>query len=103
MTEAVTPPLLLQAPPHKLLSINTTAAMVTLPDLKAWTWYCVRAQTCYDYYEKMSDFTAPHCMQTEGEVFSPDAAEQGLMGKWSQPHHTARTSAAVTSDPWVTN
>lgn len=53
-----------QASAHKLLRINTT--MVTLPDLKAWTWYCVMVQTCYDYYGKFSDFTAPHCMQTEG-------------------------------------
>uniref|UniRef100_A0A3Q4GX07 Fibronectin type-III domain-containing protein n=1 Tax=Neolamprologus brichardi TaxID=32507 RepID=A0A3Q4GX07_NEOBR len=31
-----------QASPHKQLRINTT--MVTLPGLKAWTWYCVSVQ-----------------------------------------------------------
>lgn len=43
-------------------SVNT----VTLPNLKAWTWYCVSVQSRYDYYNKSSSFTSPHCMQTEG-------------------------------------
>ncbi|XP_019208370.1 interferon alpha/beta receptor 1b isoform X2 [Oreochromis niloticus] len=55
-----------QASPHKQLRINTT--MVTLPGLKAWTWYCVRVQSRYDFYSKISDFTVPHCMQTEGSI-----------------------------------
>ena len=40
---------------------------VTLPDLRAWTWYCVSVQSRYDFYSKTSAFTTPHCMQTEGE------------------------------------
>uniref|UniRef100_A0A3B4ESI5 Interferon alpha/beta receptor 1b-like n=1 Tax=Pundamilia nyererei TaxID=303518 RepID=A0A3B4ESI5_9CICH len=50
----------------KRLRINTT--MVTLPGLKAWTWYCVRVQSRDDFYSKTSDFTVPHCMQTEGSI-----------------------------------
>ncbi|KAI3356620.1 hypothetical protein L3Q82_017832, partial [Scortum barcoo] len=42
------------------------ANMVTLPNLKAWTWYCVSIQSRYDFYNKSSSFTSPHCMQTEG-------------------------------------
>ncbi|XP_006810529.1 interferon alpha/beta receptor 1a-like, partial [Neolamprologus brichardi] len=55
-----------QASPHKQLRINTT--MVTLPGLKAWTWYCVSVQSRDDFYSKTSDFTVPHCMQTEGNA-----------------------------------
>uniref|UniRef100_A0A3Q4HYQ1 Interleukin-20 receptor subunit alpha-like n=1 Tax=Neolamprologus brichardi TaxID=32507 RepID=A0A3Q4HYQ1_NEOBR len=55
-----------QASPHKQLRINTT--MVTLPGLKAWTWYCVSVQSRDDFYSKTSDFTVPHCMQTEGSI-----------------------------------
>ncbi|XP_075937159.1 interferon alpha/beta receptor 1b-like isoform X2 [Anarhichas minor] len=49
-------------------TLNSSANIVTLPDLKAWTWYCVSVQTCYDFYNKKSSFTAPHCMQTEGAI-----------------------------------
>ncbi|XP_022058138.2 interleukin-10 receptor subunit beta [Acanthochromis polyacanthus] len=46
--------------------VNSNANVVTLPNLKPWTWYCVSVQTRYDFYNKSSNFTSPHCMQTEG-------------------------------------
>ncbi|XP_068581269.1 interferon alpha/beta receptor 1b-like [Cebidichthys violaceus] len=46
--------------------LNSSANIVTLPKLKAWTVYCVSVQTCYDYYNKKSSFTSPSCMQTKG-------------------------------------
>ncbi|XP_071402960.1 interleukin-10 receptor subunit beta [Centroberyx affinis] len=48
--------------------VNTGMNLVTLPELKAWTWYCVSVQSRYDYYNKSSSFTSPHCMQTEGAL-----------------------------------
>ncbi|CAB1329119.1 unnamed protein product [Coregonus sp. 'balchen'] len=42
--------------------------LVTLPELEAWTWYCVMVQSRYDYYNKTSGYTAPQCMQTEGDT-----------------------------------
>ncbi|KAM9850991.1 interferon alpha/beta receptor 1b-like [Aulostomus maculatus] len=56
---------------RELVTIETlmsSANIVTLPELKAWTWYCVRVQSCSAFYSKISDFTSPLCMQTEGAV-----------------------------------
>ncbi|XP_008277651.1 interleukin-10 receptor subunit beta-like [Stegastes partitus] len=47
-------------------TVSSSASLVTLPNLKPWTWYCVSVQTRYDFYNKSSSFTSPHCMQTEG-------------------------------------
>lgn len=47
-------------------TVNSKANIVILPNLKAWTWYCVIIQSRYDFYNKKSSFTSPHCMQTEG-------------------------------------
>ncbi|XP_070770328.1 interleukin-10 receptor subunit beta [Enoplosus armatus] len=47
-------------------TLNSSANLVTLPNLKAWTWYCVSVQSRDDFYNKSSSFTSPHCMQTEG-------------------------------------
>ncbi|XP_070694232.1 interleukin-10 receptor subunit beta [Pempheris klunzingeri] len=47
-------------------TLSTSTNIVTLPNMKAWTWYCVTVQTRYDFYNKSSSFTPPHCMQTEG-------------------------------------
>ncbi|XP_060909537.1 interleukin-10 receptor subunit beta isoform X3 [Labrus mixtus] len=49
-------------------SLNTSVNMVTLPNLKSWTWYCVSIQTRYDFYNKYSSFTNPLCMQTQGTL-----------------------------------
>ncbi|XP_056145689.1 interleukin-10 receptor subunit beta [Lampris incognitus] len=46
--------------------VDSSANLVTLPDLKAWTWYCVSVQSVCDYYNKSSNYTAPLCLQTEG-------------------------------------
>lgn len=48
--------------------VSSSANVVTLPNLKPWTWYCVSVQTRYDFYNKSSSFTSPHCMQTEGAI-----------------------------------
>ncbi|XP_034416976.1 interferon alpha/beta receptor 1b-like isoform X2 [Cyclopterus lumpus] len=47
-------------------TLRSRANIVTLPKLKAWTWYCVSVQSHDDFYNKKSSFTSPHCMQTEG-------------------------------------
>lgn len=50
-------------------NVSSSANVVTLPNLKAWTWYCVTVQSRYDFYNKNSAFTVPLCMQTEGNTF----------------------------------
>ncbi|XP_061579031.1 interleukin-10 receptor subunit beta [Cololabis saira] len=52
----------------EMQTLNTTATMVTLPNMRSWTWYCVRVQSVHEFYSKRSSFTAPHCMQTEGPI-----------------------------------
>ncbi|KAF3695200.1 Interferon alpha/beta receptor 1a Membrane-associated type I interferon receptor [Channa argus] len=49
-------------------SLSKSANLVTLPNLKPWTWYCVKVQSRYDFYNKSSSFTSPLCMQTEGDT-----------------------------------
>ncbi|KAF3842770.1 hypothetical protein F7725_001619 [Dissostichus mawsoni] len=49
-------------------SLSSKASVVTLSDLQAWTWYCVRVQSRYDFYNKSSSFTPQLCMETEGTV-----------------------------------
>lgn len=49
-------------------NLSRNANLVTLSDLKAWTWYCVAVQTRNKNYLKESSFTSPRCIQTEGEV-----------------------------------
>ncbi|XP_031145549.1 interferon alpha/beta receptor 1b-like isoform X2 [Sander lucioperca] len=49
-------------------TLASKATVVTLSDLKAWTWYCVSVQSHYDFFNKKSSFTSPHCMQTEGAI-----------------------------------
>ena len=46
--------------------LDSSNNLVTLPELEAWTWYCVMIQSRYDYYNKTSSYTEPQCMQTEG-------------------------------------
>ncbi|XP_037542182.1 interleukin-10 receptor subunit beta [Nematolebias whitei] len=48
--------------------LNSTTNLVTLSDLKAWTWYCVRVRSYYDFYDKSSSFTSPQCALTQGTV-----------------------------------
>ncbi|XP_074551562.1 interferon alpha/beta receptor 1b-like isoform X2 [Halichoeres trimaculatus] len=53
----------------KVFSLQSRVNVVTLPSLKAWTWYCVRVQTQGDdYYNKSSSFTSPLCLQTQGPL-----------------------------------
>ncbi|XP_072253914.1 interleukin-10 receptor subunit beta [Leuresthes tenuis] len=49
-------------------TLSSSVNRVTLSKLKGWTWYCVVVQTRYDFYNKSSTFTPPHCMQTEGAI-----------------------------------
>lgn len=46
--------------------VDSSNNLVMLPELEAWTWYCVMIQSRYDYYNKTSVYTEPQCMQTEG-------------------------------------
>ena len=50
------------------LVVNSGAEHVTLPGLQSWTWYCVKVQSRFDYYNKTSSFSSTQCMQTEGET-----------------------------------
>nr|XP_019955316.1 PREDICTED: interferon alpha/beta receptor 1b-like isoform X1 [Paralichthys olivaceus] len=52
----------------KAKELSSKTNMVTLPDLKAWTWYCVRVQSCNKFYDKRSNFTSPQCLQTQGNI-----------------------------------
>ncbi|XP_029348802.1 interferon alpha/beta receptor 1b-like isoform X2 [Echeneis naucrates] len=54
--------------PIRTQTFNSSANVVTLPNLKAWTWYCVRVQSRTEYYLKRSRFTPPQCLQTEGNT-----------------------------------
>lgn len=47
-------------------TLDSPANVVTLPNLKAWTWYCVNVQTRRVYYNQRSSFTPPLCMMTAG-------------------------------------
>ncbi|KAM9447850.1 interferon alpha/beta receptor 1b-like isoform 2-T2 [Salvelinus alpinus] len=48
--------------------VDSSNNLVTLPELEAWTWYCVMIQSRYYYYNKTSSYTEPQCMQTEGDT-----------------------------------
>lgn len=49
-------------------TLSRKANLVTLSDLKAWTWYCVTVQSHNLKYLKESNFTSPQCIRTEGEA-----------------------------------
>ncbi|XP_039506278.1 interleukin-10 receptor subunit beta isoform X1 [Pimephales promelas] len=46
--------------------LKTQNNVVTLSALDRWTWYCVRVQSRYDFYNKRSVFSNTHCARTEG-------------------------------------
>lgn len=48
-------------------NLSSKANLVTLPDLKSGTSYCVAVQTRNKYFPKESSFTSPLCIQTDGE------------------------------------
>ncbi|KAF3695201.1 Interferon alpha/beta receptor 1a Membrane-associated type I interferon receptor [Channa argus] len=50
----------------KTKTLNNSVNQVTLPNLKSWTWYCVKVQSCYE--TKSSTFTSPLCTQTKGKT-----------------------------------
>ncbi|XP_068602088.1 interleukin-10 receptor subunit beta [Brachionichthys hirsutus] len=54
------------APTSGVRTLNSSANLVTLPGLKGWTWYCVRVQSRADFYGKISSFSPPQCLRTEG-------------------------------------
>ncbi|TKS66814.1 Interferon alpha/beta receptor 1a [Collichthys lucidus] len=45
-------------------TLDSKKTLVTLSNLKSWTWYCVMVQSRSDFYNKTSSFTSPQCMQT---------------------------------------
>nr|UYQ90453.1 cytokine receptor family B5 [Larimichthys crocea] len=49
-------------------TLDSKKTLVTLSNLKSWTWYCVMVQSRSDFYNKTSSFTSPQCMQTTGAV-----------------------------------
>ncbi|KAJ8379145.1 hypothetical protein AAFF_G00230570 [Aldrovandia affinis] len=46
--------------------LNTSNNVVTLDNLEPWTVYCVRVQSRYNYYNKISSFSDQQCQQTTG-------------------------------------
>nr|XP_054594359.1 interferon alpha/beta receptor 1b [Nothobranchius furzeri] len=57
-----------QSDVRQVKSVDVEVSMVTLSDVKAWTWYCISVQSRDDFYNKSSSFTSPQCVQTEGSV-----------------------------------
>ncbi|KAK9970058.1 hypothetical protein ABG768_028192 [Culter alburnus] len=45
--------------------LKTKNNVVTLSELDGSTWYCVRVQSCCDFYNKTSVFSDTHCTRTE--------------------------------------
>ncbi|XP_048048429.1 interferon alpha/beta receptor 1a-like isoform X1 [Megalobrama amblycephala] len=48
--------------------LKTKNNVVTLSELDGSTWYCVRVQSCCDFYNKTSVFSDTHCTRTEGQT-----------------------------------
>ncbi|KAM4731517.1 interferon alpha/beta receptor 1b-like [Anableps anableps] len=48
--------------------LTTNVSFLTLSDLAPWTQYCVKIQSCDDFYNKNSSFTSPLCTQTKGVI-----------------------------------
>ncbi|XP_036417777.1 interferon alpha/beta receptor 1a-like isoform X2 [Colossoma macropomum] len=53
---------------QKPSSLRTTNNLVILPDLESRTWYCVRVQSRYDFYDKISVFSPTYCEQTDCQM-----------------------------------
>lgn len=70
MSSRLTSPPLPPLQPPEPQQLTSKTMLVTLPDLKAWTWYCVTVQSRADFFNKSSSFTPPHCLQTEGKLVS---------------------------------
>ncbi|XP_073701749.1 interferon alpha/beta receptor 1b-like isoform X2 [Garra rufa] len=54
--------------PQTAKVLETKTNVVTLPELDRQTWYCVRVQSRYKYYDKSSVFSDTHCARTEGPM-----------------------------------
>ncbi|XP_016339593.1 interferon alpha/beta receptor 1b-like isoform X2 [Sinocyclocheilus anshuiensis] len=54
--------------PKKAKVLQTENNVVMLTDLDRQTWYCVRVQSRYDFYNKISVFSDTHCTRTEGQM-----------------------------------
>nr|WLN68922.1 cytokine receptor family member B5 [Hypophthalmichthys molitrix] len=48
--------------------LKTKNNVVTLSELDRSTWYCVRVQSCCDFYNRTSVFSDTHCTCTEGQT-----------------------------------
>ncbi|ROL48997.1 Interferon alpha/beta receptor 1a [Anabarilius grahami] len=53
---------------EKAKVLKTKNNVVTLSELDGSTWYCVRVQSCCDFYNKTSVFSDTHCTRTEGQT-----------------------------------
>lgn len=49
-------------------TLSVDVNIVTLSDLTPRTRYCVKVQSCYDFYNKTSRFTSPLCTYTQGNA-----------------------------------
>ncbi|XP_042619198.1 interferon alpha/beta receptor 1a-like isoform X2 [Cyprinus carpio] len=54
--------------PQKAKVLRTKNNVVMLSDLDRQTWYCVRVQSHYDFYDKTSVFSDTHCTRTGGQM-----------------------------------
>ncbi|XP_073701751.1 interleukin-10 receptor subunit beta [Garra rufa] len=54
--------------PQTAKVLQTKYNVVALPELDRQTWYCVRVQSRYEYYNKSSVFSDTHCARTEGPM-----------------------------------
>ncbi|XP_066542796.1 interleukin-10 receptor subunit beta isoform X2 [Hoplias malabaricus] len=48
--------------------LTTKNNLVIIPELDTWTWYCLRVQSRYDFYNKNSVFSPTYCTQTDGQM-----------------------------------
>ncbi|XP_067299074.1 interleukin-10 receptor subunit beta isoform X2 [Pseudorasbora parva] len=53
---------------QKPVVLKTKNNVVTLSELDSWTQYCVRVQSCYDFYNKASVFSETQCTSTKGST-----------------------------------
>ncbi|XP_059417329.1 interferon alpha/beta receptor 1a-like isoform X1 [Carassius carassius] len=54
--------------PQKAEVLQTENNIVMLTGLDRQTWYCVRVQSRYDFYNKTSVFSDTHCTRTGGQM-----------------------------------
>ncbi|RXN21708.1 interferon alpha beta receptor 1a-like protein [Labeo rohita] len=63
--------------PQAATFLPTKNNVVTVTKLDRQTWYCVRVQSCYNFYNKSSVFSDTHCARTgeKPQLLAPESRE----------------------------